>query len=305
VGAVAAALAVGAISVLPAQAPSSVVAVSTGGTLLPLARFDGTRWINTWPAPEDYTVPVPPIARVPQKWLGMRLPNEWTLWFTTGGSVKVRPARIVRGGGCIGSPELELTTEPTAPESLIDKVHVGLATAGTPIPVEAVRRLTDADAEWDAVAATLASAYEARRSALEVEPLRDHADAARIGALFASAQPSTAWLFASAAEHQPTAYTFEFAKQVTLEGSLIRASLSGWLVRNAEGRLVVPQTTARFEQDPEGTDVPLAVPLGIVRTGMEAVWVIEHHPGEVTKFHLVAINPAGVRTVLFIDAGGC
>ena len=158
------------------------------------------------------------------------------------------------------------------------------------------------------VSATRAERVDGERATpmrVEVEPLRDHADAARIGALFASAQPSTAWLFASAAEHQPTAYTFEFAKQVTLEGSLIRASLSGWLVRNAEGRLVVPQTTARFEQDPEGTDVPLAVPLGIVRTGMEAVWVIEHHPGEVTKFHLVAINPAGVRTVLFIDAGGC
>jgi hypothetical protein len=42
-----------------------VVAVAAGETLLPIGRFTGTEWVNTWPEPDDEWVPVPALDAIP------------------------------------------------------------------------------------------------------------------------------------------------------------------------------------------------------------------------------------------------
>jgi hypothetical protein len=56
------------------------------GTIIPFARYDGTRWSNTWPAPVEPTDSKPlSLAQIPSEWLGgQNLPTDWRLWLPGG-----------------------------------------------------------------------------------------------------------------------------------------------------------------------------------------------------------------------------
>jgi len=56
------------------------------GTIIPFARYDGTRWSNTWPGPIEPThSKAPSLAQIPSEWLGgQSLPASWRLWLPGG-----------------------------------------------------------------------------------------------------------------------------------------------------------------------------------------------------------------------------
>jgi hypothetical protein len=62
------------------------------GTIIPFARYDGTRWSNTWPGPVEPTDSKPPsLTQIPSEWLGgQSLPTGWRLWLPGGTKHAIR-----------------------------------------------------------------------------------------------------------------------------------------------------------------------------------------------------------------------
>jgi hypothetical protein len=64
-----------------ADETSFVVGVTSwNGSIEVLGRFDGMRWVNTWPEVDEPSRPVPPLADMPTAWLGKPVPREWRVW---------------------------------------------------------------------------------------------------------------------------------------------------------------------------------------------------------------------------------
>jgi hypothetical protein len=55
---------------------------SSDGELVPVARFDGTNWRNSWPEPihNDVPLPVRTVKEIPRAWLGQPVPLTWMVW---------------------------------------------------------------------------------------------------------------------------------------------------------------------------------------------------------------------------------
>ena len=64
------------------QAPLIVAYVVSDRELVPIARYDGTAWQNTWPAPIEHDSPLPvrTVDAIPTAWLGQPVPLTWTAW---------------------------------------------------------------------------------------------------------------------------------------------------------------------------------------------------------------------------------
>ena len=96
----AAAALVGLLNALAAQsavqsrpAPFVLGVFYEGGMILPVARFNGTRWLNTWPAAEDNEGDVSSLKDIPVRWLGKPVPVKWTVWFIGGEIARGQPER--------------------------------------------------------------------------------------------------------------------------------------------------------------------------------------------------------------------
>jgi hypothetical protein len=96
----------------------NVAVVDGDGPLLPIARYTGRKWVNTWPDLEDAEAPVPSLQRVPRSWLGKGIPLRWTVWFTTGGRAQIRVTGIERSGGCLAPATLTTMGLPNPPHTL-------------------------------------------------------------------------------------------------------------------------------------------------------------------------------------------
>jgi hypothetical protein len=62
------------------------------GSIVPFARYDGTRWLNTWPGPIEPIASKPPsLAQIPSEWLGgQALSAGWRLWLPGGTKHAIR-----------------------------------------------------------------------------------------------------------------------------------------------------------------------------------------------------------------------
>ena len=173
------------------------------------------------------------------------------------------------------------------------------------LPVEAIRRLTDADPAWEDVGAIARAALTERERGI----VADHAGEEVRGVLtderLATVDVVVDWVFAPARAARPDAYAFDASKRMAQGDNVYRVIVAGWVVRDAAGRLAAHDVTEHLTWEPDAADLPRLVPLGIVRPDGRDVWVQEDHPGEVTTFRLVEVTARGVRTLLTIDAGGC
>jgi len=85
------------VSIAPGQNNSGkfiVGVLQESGEIIPFARYDGARWVNTWPAPtEPSKNSGPSVAPVPREWLGETPPTEWRLWLSNGTTHEIRVTR--------------------------------------------------------------------------------------------------------------------------------------------------------------------------------------------------------------------
>jgi len=72
------------VSIAPGQNNSGkfiVGVLQESGAIIPFARYDGARWVNTWPAPVDPSQNrTPPVVPALREWLGENAPASWRLW---------------------------------------------------------------------------------------------------------------------------------------------------------------------------------------------------------------------------------
>ena len=134
-----------------AQGPLIVAYMESNGELVPIARYDGARWRNTWPEPIDRDAPLPvgSVARIPRTWLGQPVPLTWTTWSeATGKPHRVRVTGVDREGACVESITLTTTPKP-------DPRSDGLA-FDRPTTVSAIVTLENGSREWEALRAEIA-----------------------------------------------------------------------------------------------------------------------------------------------------
>jgi hypothetical protein len=127
-----------------AQTPLIVAYMASDGELVPIARYDGTGWQNTWPEPipDDAPLPVRTIGEIPRAWLGQPVPLTWTAWSqTTGKQQRVTVTGVDREGSCVEAITLATSFKPDPPSD-------GLA-FDRPTTVEAVVELEQSSPEWD------------------------------------------------------------------------------------------------------------------------------------------------------------
>ena len=300
-----------AVTGLQAQAgktPMAIAIVGDDNHLLPVARFAGTEWVNTWPQPEDSDASVPPLSKVPEQWLGGRVPRQWTARLTSGALAPVLVTGIDRSGGCVVSPSLAIAPV-TVPSGLIDPVHPGIAVTGG-LEAQAARPVTATDADWSTIQSLLAQLYpEHERQAL-AEYDGDWKDRVRLERI-AALKPEVAALFGHDGAVGPRAYLFQMNKEIYREGEeRLRVTVVGWLVGDAAGPLRAIDVGGSVDRTSiaragDSSDVWHRVPLGIVRAGRDAVWVVEEPSGETSTFVLERVDPTGVHRVLVVDGGGC
>jgi hypothetical protein len=262
-------------------APDAVVlAVATHGVLLPIARRAAGVWVNTWPGSDDDDVPVPPLNEMPHTWLGGRVPTDWTVWFTAGGSARVRVNGSQRYGGCQSPPALKLAAVLSTPRGAFDDVHLGVAS--TSQRIDAVRAL----------------------------PRNARPAAARAAITTASRRligrdDGIAWLYESASGAR-RAYYYE-TREAKLHSREWPSLARGWLRRHARGSLEA--VGAEIQVCPY--DGPIArahsclIPLGVLQAADHEIWVMERTEGETHSFELWRISAADAQRILSADAGGC
>jgi hypothetical protein len=302
----------------PASASAFVVAVDEGGTLLPVARYEAGRWLNTWPEPDEDSKPVPALADVPPAWLGRPVPSEWTLWPTGGGQTRVTITGTARSGGCVVSPKLTLPERRFPPDGAFDQVHPGLATteggavraiemvAGRPMKAP----LPTAAATLTRVQPVVASLFarHERQALAEAQALGSPDATLTIGQL-PTLRPTVEWLY-RVVQPGTTVLYFEASKR-TPSALHHRLTLRGWL--RIDGAAVTPMGVEAYvwhDDDPAPApdsiaDVSDRIPLGVVRAGTQQVWVMETPSGESNAFVLYDIGATAARMLLHVDAGGC
>jgi hypothetical protein len=127
-----------------AQGPLIVAYMESNGELVPIARYDGARWRNTWPEPieRDAPLPVRSVAKIPRAWLGQPVPLTWTAWSqATGKQRRVTVTGVDREGACVEAITLTTSFKP-------DPRSDGLA-FDRPTMVSAIVTLEEGSPEWD------------------------------------------------------------------------------------------------------------------------------------------------------------
>jgi hypothetical protein len=294
------------------------VAVDEGGTLLPVARYATGRWLNTWPEPEEDSKPVPALADVPRAWLGRAVPSTWTLWPTGGGPTRVTITGIERSGGCVVSPKLTLPERRFPPESAFDQVHPGLATTddGDVRAIEMVAGrsmeapLPAAKAILERIQPVVASLFATQEAPAMARALRSGSPARMLTpAQLPTLEPAVDWLYRVVGSGAAVLY-FEASKR-SPAALRDRLTVSGWL--RIEGTTVTPmgiEAYVGFDEELTSakdaiSNVSERIPLGVVRAGTQAVWVMEVPSGESTDFVLYDIGPRAAQLLLRVEAGGC
>jgi hypothetical protein len=64
--------------------PFTVAVLQSNGALIPFASYDGTKWFNAWPGPDEQSdAKIEGPGQIPSTWTGgVRLPESWRLWLS-------------------------------------------------------------------------------------------------------------------------------------------------------------------------------------------------------------------------------
>ncbi len=281
---------------------SLIVAASRPVGLLPIARFTGSTWINTWPQPEDDGVPVPDLSDIPTSWLGQAAPREWTLWGRDGATSNLRVAGTAREKGCSGSI---LLTSDHSPE-----LQEGVA-VNTDQPVEPVLALNRDSPDWRSLEPAIATAFRENQQRVVDAALQPHSADAEVqrvllprlsGSSLAGVPITIDWMYRQHGIVYFEAHKAAAASLWQLEGLTVR----GWLIEAATGQWrAVRVTGALVTSESNGLGASWRVPLGSLRLERRMFWVSALYGYESWGYAIDEVTPSDVREVIAVSAGGC
>jgi hypothetical protein len=292
---------VAASAVLSAQVRPFVVAAYSDGGLVPFARFTGTRWVNTWPTPDESDVRVPPLAEVPTTWLGKPVPRQWTFWPASGNRRSVTVVGTRRGdgtgGGCTQPAVLTM-------DQTLGSESQGLAIATDQL-IEAVRRVQPSTPEWRHLEPVIDAAVRTNeRRLVASKPFNRAWQQEALAEVDVFQAPLTIeTVYRPVADASPVLYYFEAVRSANRRnGSSLTMKVSGWVRPEANGGLAAFALFGNvFDDEATWTVTPLA----IVRIAERVFWITGVGGYESYSFVIRDVSPTAIRDVLTSDNGGC
>ena len=288
--------------------PAFIVAIdhpagsSVESSLLPIARYTGTEWVNTWPPPDEASTPAPSLAQIPEAWLGGPVPNVWTRWAADGSRLRVTVVAPIRERRrCETAIVLRIAgvadgaRDPWAPNAVRVAVN-------TNQPVEWVRSVAPDHRDAQQVRPVIEREFEqaqARMAAARMPDwtaLLDALDTARAAIVVET-------LVGPSIDAGPVVYYFRAIRRVTPPRQARMAlEVHGWLSRGADGAWVAFDTAREIRGgEGEGENRPLA----IFRIGKRMYWLTMLLGYEGVGFAIDDVAPGSVRRLVTARDGGC
>ncbi len=280
--------------------PQLIVAAVRDHRILPIARLNGTTWLNTWLTPIEGAWAALPVDRIPETWLGGPVPPSWQTWSAAGsrlGSLRVTSTVALNGGGCGEALDLVVDGPVVA--------YAALALAGDrrlePVPMTSVQSVSPP------IRNVIADLLTARQGAIvnADQGARSPVDRSKLENAIARATPTFAvftgvrttdgghvWFFAVRKSSHVDAGAFG-ERGIHMEGWLRQDSSGNVLVLEAEG-VVIGGDSARDTR-----------PLGVIRLNGRDYWFLDRRYYEGAEFLTVEVTALGVRQLLAASAGGC
>jgi hypothetical protein len=289
-----------------AHAPLVVAYMTSDGELVPIARYNGTVWRNTWPEPIENGAPLPvrTVSEIPTGWLGQRVPLSWTAWsLATGKQQRVSVTGVDRDGSCVEAITLTTNFKPNPASD-------GLAFS-RPTMVDAIVEVEQGSREQDSQRREVASHF--RTAIAEAVPPRPGSEQSEIGTkVFALARADKLADDAVVLEsvfRDPRFPVFFIEAQrrfdVIPPGTDYDAlSYGGWFSRDRAGALVAISASLASFSTAEGK-LPRYTPIGILRLGAGSIWVMSEWGKESHTIVLFEITATGVKKLTSADISGC
>jgi hypothetical protein len=284
------------------------------GVVIPFAAWDGSRWVNRWPAPgrrED--IPITVAGSPKAWWLNDRPVGYWTAWPLRGDSQVVyvkNPINVT--AEC--QPQIGLQTDYKSIEApalarMQPYPKDGLATAGD-ILVESVTILDAKSAEWSKVSADVAAKINAAETKLlatgrSAPPLTEAERAKRpftLEVLFRSAgpRPDTTLLYFEGIKRYGR--TAESLRPYVITPEPITYA-AGWVV-------IDPQAPPRISEmltfsDTKREGLLYTMGLGSFRIGGALFWAVQRSAWGFERFDIVEVADPEVKTAFSTAGGSC
>ena len=307
--AILAAAVVAALSVILAAADPPRVVFGVGvlrrdGVIIPFGAFDGKKWSNAWPAPEDdLTVPIG-VRDVPSRWWGpTKALDSWQVWT----SPDPQMLRITQldwiDSHCVRQIGLRSDFRaPTAAPPPIEQPYPkeGLAVS-PPQPIERITIVPPTSDEARLLGPALLDAFnKAERivAAAHGHPVSRPAREGRmpeIEAVYAAGEhPRTYYVEASRAYRQLGQRADECA--ATAFGT-------GWFSR--EGDVVHALETSVDLLGCDRAQASYMLPLGAIRIADRFFWFAQFSGWRHERYVVIEIKPKTVEAALSVWGGSC
>ncbi len=291
-----------------AQGPLIVAYMESNGELIPVARYDGARWRNTWPEPIDRDAPLPvrSVAQIPRTWLGQPVPLTWTTWSEgTGKPHRVRVTGVDREGACVESITLTTTPKP-------DPRSDGLA-FDRPTTVSAIITLEKGSQEWEALRGEIVPHLSAAiaRTARPQPAGEQEERGARVLAL-ARAEGATAETVVLESVFRDPRLPMYFieahrefgGKGIPADTDYDALSYGGWFGRDRAGALIpISASLVPFSTAADGEQ--RYTPIGILRLAVGSIWAMAEWGKESKTIVLFDVSTKRVRKLTSADVSGC
>lgn len=286
------------------SSPLIVAYMTPDGALIPVARFDGSAWRNTWPEPIPDSAPLPvrSVGDVPREWLGQPVPLTWHAWSLA--TQQTRPATVTgldRDGACVQAITLATSFKP-------DPRSEGLATS-RPAAVDAIVQIEQDSPDWERLRRDMAPHF--RAAVARPAPFSPKEEPGAMGArALALARADTLdTLTVEAAYRDPRhpLYFIEVERRfaaIPVDTDYDSLSYGGWFRRDASGALIPISASVVAASSGEGK-LPRYTPVGLLRVGARSIWVLSEWGKESQAIVLFDVSAGRIRRLTSADISGC
>jgi hypothetical protein len=289
-----------------AQAPLIVAYMTSDGELVPIARYDGTVWRNTWPEPIPNGAPLPvrTVSEIPRGWLGQHVPLTWTAWSqATGKQQRVTVTGVDRDGACVEAITLATSSKP-------DPRSDGLA-FNRPTTVDAIVEVEQSSREWDLLRREVAPHFRtAITKTAFPQPASEQSEiAAKVLALARADKLTDDSVVVEAVfrDARVPVLFIEAHRQfggIPADTDYDALSYGGWFRRDRAGALIPISASVAAFSTAEGK-LPRYTPIGSLRLGAGSIWAMSEWGKESQTIVLFDISAKGVRKLTSADISGC